>query len=151
MNKLIAFTAFFLASHSAFASCPDLSGTYKKTYSPADFRKEAIWTIKQNGCESYDNLWELTYKDGKESYKSALYIRTIDGSGLYWENGQLFDFQKDVNSEHCNTRGYLEQDVQQNLRYSWRFECPEPNGTGPWYTPETTNGWTGELYVKEAK
>lgn len=59
------------------------------------------------------------------------------------------DFQKNANSEHCDVRGSLEQDQKNNLRYSWRFECPRPQGTSPWYAPEAAAGWTGELYLKQ--
>lgn len=138
----------FAFSTSAIA-CPDFSGKYKKVFVASDDRKEVTWEIKQNGCDSYESWSQVFYKDGKSSDKVGPYTRIIDGTTNYWDGIKLFEFQKDVNTEHCDTRGFLEQDQSKNLRYSWRFECPQPIGTTPWFTPETTNGWTGELYLKQ--
>lgn len=145
--KALGILMFVLAGNAAFA-CPNFSGTYNQVMHQEDNRSTVIWTIKQNGCESYDNETQVVFKGGTKSDKNQ-FKRIVDGFKEYWEGNKLMDFQKDVNSEHCNTRGYLEQDQKKNLRYSWRFECPEPIGTSPWFTPETTKGWTGELYLRQ--
>ena len=147
MIRIFVLAAIYCLSSAAFA-CPDFSGHYAMVFGKDDYRKESLWNVTQNGCASYSATSQVTFKNSAPSPVEGPYTRVIDGTKEYWDGDALMDFQRDANSEHCDIRGKLEKDTVGNLRYSWRFECPAPLGTGPWYTPETTEGWTGELYLK---
>lgn len=137
----------FLLSYNVF-SCPNFSGTYNKVMPQEDSISAIIWTIKQIDCDSYENESQVIYKDVSKSNK-VQFKRVIDGKNEYWVGNKLIDIKKDANTQHCDIRGSLEQDQKNNLRYSWRFECPPPQGISPWYTPEAAAGWIGELYLEQ--